>query len=157
MPKGKTVSGFRPREYYNRVLRSGRAPRKCQGTLLAILWCAEFDRPEVTFTVQQIAEFAVCDETTAKRHIRELRKCNIITPIQNFAGGRGNAVTYRVNPQGQGGTGGGSSAGQGGAGGGSGMDEAETRRLSYLMSHAGGGHGYGEARRIIEKEREQGE
>lgn len=132
---------YRPRQHINRVLAGSQARHSSRAVLMHLCHMAEFDRPEVTITRPQIeASLGYCTKTV-KMALKELREEGSIKPIQGFAGGRGNAVTYSLIPVGQGAQQPAQGAGQGS------KKERQARFVQLLKTES-----YASARAIMESE-----
>lgn len=84
------------------VMKSSKARCGARSVLGVLCLRSEFDRPEVKITKDQLAEFTGLERKAVQKALRDLREEGVIVPIRNFEGGRGNAVTYRLEVVGQG-------------------------------------------------------
>jgi hypothetical protein len=90
------------RRHLNRALKASKASNSKFSVLQALCRLAEFQRPEVTFTHNQLMEdLRYCDKTI-RAAVAFLRAEGSIVPIRHFDGGRGRAPTYRICIVGQG-------------------------------------------------------
>lgn len=65
--------------------------------VLQVMWAAaEFDRPSVTITKQQIMAKAPCSLSSVKRALKFLRDEGSIKPLKNWQGGSGVPTTWRL-------------------------------------------------------------
>ena len=87
---------YRRQTHLNSVLRASAARYTGWAILEALCRLSEFERPEVTITKDQLEREARRTLKCIKRGLQELRDEGTIVPVKNFAGGRGNAVTYRL-------------------------------------------------------------
>ncbi|PIE10518.1 MAG: hypothetical protein CSA72_08405 [Rhodobacterales bacterium] len=108
---------YRPRMHINRVLSASGSRLSARIVLQCLCHNAEFDRPEVTISRPQIAEQTLLCRNSILDALKILKEEGSITPIRNLAGGRGKAVTYRLQPAGQGATAGTNAAKEVGQGG----------------------------------------
>lgn len=65
--------------------------------LTALCDRSEYDRPEVTITKKQIARITGLERKAIQRGLSALRERGVIAAIEGAEGGRGVAVTYRLN------------------------------------------------------------
>jgi hypothetical protein len=103
--------------HIDKVLKASKARCAARAVLLEACRRAEFDRPETTFTKDQLQRSLGYTLKTIKAALQELRAEGSLAPIRHFEGGRGNAVTYRLQAIGQGGQDAAPEAGAGQAGG----------------------------------------
>jgi len=87
---------YQPRKHINRVLEATKASYSVYSVLQALCHAAEFDRPEVTITRTQLEKAARRSRNTVLDALRFLKAEGTIVPIKNPEGGRGNAVTYKL-------------------------------------------------------------
>lgn len=85
-----------------KVIRASRARCGARSVLLALIARAEYQKPEVTITKAQIARLTGLERKAVQKALVFLRSEKTIVPIAHFEGGRGNAVTYRLEIVGQG-------------------------------------------------------
>lgn len=65
--------------------------------VLQVMWNeADFDKPRVTITKEQIMALAPCSLSTVKRALKELRAEGSIKPVKNWQGGRNIPTTWRL-------------------------------------------------------------
>lgn len=65
--------------------------------VLQVMWrAADFDKPRVTITKQQIMAKAPCSLSTVKRALKALRDEGSVIPLKNWEGGSGIATTWRL-------------------------------------------------------------
>lgn len=93
---------MRTGEKYNHARHTGQVVKASKarngGKTVLFYMCsrAEFDRPEVTITKEQIQNVTGQDRKTVQRALAFLRDEGSIVPIDGFAGGKGRAVTYKL-------------------------------------------------------------
>lgn len=89
------------------------------GTAIAVLLAAcsvmfaDFYKPETTFTKDDLCELLNSGRRAVAVALKELREEGTLVPVRHFAGGKGNAVTYRLCVPGQGSKAGASAVGKG--------------------------------------------
>ncbi|WP_424829961.1 hypothetical protein [Ruegeria sp.] len=90
------MSEYRSRTYLNRVLAASEVIQSTKNVLLVLCWQAEFDRPEVSITKDQIMRRAGVSKSTVRRALRCLESVGSIEVIYNGLGGRSRCPTYRL-------------------------------------------------------------
>lgn len=87
---------YTPASHIDRVIKGSSARNSARVLLLEICRRSEFDKPESTFTKEQVSETTQLSPTSVVRALRELRKEGVIVPVKGYTGGRGVAATYRL-------------------------------------------------------------
>lgn len=88
--------------HVDRVCKASAAKGRARAVLLEACRRAEHDKPEVTFTKDQICDTLNTSRRTVQRALQELRDEGALIPIKNHAGGHAVATTYRLVIIGQG-------------------------------------------------------
>lgn len=101
MPRAK--AGYTHAGHIHAVLQQSGVRLSKRLVLAELCRCAEFDRPEVTITKEQLCSMTGLCVRSVRMALQELRQRGIIVPVRHFEGGRGRAVTYRLVAIGQGG------------------------------------------------------
>lgn len=107
-----TRHGFQSDQEYKAACAATRATRKAaflntrskgahQAILRAIWDKADFHRPVVTITREQIIEKTGCSLSTVRRALIDLRTEGSIKPIRNWKGGRSIPTTWLLSVPGQ--------------------------------------------------------
>lgn len=91
--------------HIDKVLKASKAPARqvARAVLQEACRRAEFDKPETTFTREQIEKAIRAERKSVQRGLKFLKDEGSLLPIRKIEGGRGNAVTYRLQAIGQGG------------------------------------------------------
>lgn len=100
MPRAN--AGYTHAGHIHAVLTRSGARLSARLVLAEACRVAEFDRPETTFTKEQIMRNTGLSLSSVKRALHYLRSRGVLVPIRHFEGGKGNAVTYRLVAIGQG-------------------------------------------------------
>lgn len=117
---------YTPAGHADRVLKASRSRCSARAVLLEACRRAEFDRPETTFTKDQMQRSLGYSRRTIQLALQFLRAEGTLDPIRHFEGGKGHAVTYRLKVIGQGGK---SAQPEAGAGDARGDEPAEFTQL----------------------------
>jgi len=99
--------GFASQEEYSGACRAKKKTEKASKLSTKVklthkhvfteMWlAADFHRPFVTITRQQIMEKCACSLGTVKSAFKALKLEGSIKPVYNHLGGRGNAVTFQL-------------------------------------------------------------
>lgn len=78
------------------AIKSSKARNRARVVLLEAIRRASFGKPETTFTKEQIIETTGLCLRTVRMALCDLRGEGVLVPVRNFEGGRGKAVTYRI-------------------------------------------------------------
>jgi hypothetical protein len=92
-----TTERYKSGHHLPRVKRAAKVRMGAWQVLSALGDRSEFDRPEVTITKMQIHKATGLERKAIQRGLAELRAKGVITAIDGAEGGRGVAVTYRLN------------------------------------------------------------
>ena len=82
--------------HVHRVLKASKSRCAARTVLLEACRRADFGKPETTVTKSQIEEALGYDRKTIQRALKFLKDEGSLFPARNVEGGRGKAVTYRL-------------------------------------------------------------
>jgi hypothetical protein len=82
--------------HVDRVLKASKSRGAARTVLLEACRRADFKKPETTVTKNQLQEMLGYHRKTIQRALRFLKDEGSLLPVRNVEGGRGNAVTYRL-------------------------------------------------------------
>jgi DNA-binding transcriptional ArsR family regulator len=92
-----TKERYKSGRHLPRVKRAAKVRLGAYLVLSALCDRSSYKRPEVTITKRQIANITGLERKAIQRGLSLLRERGVITAIEGLDGGRGMAVTYRLN------------------------------------------------------------
>ena len=82
--------------HVDRVLKASKSRCAARAVLLEACRRAEFGKPETTVTKNQLQEVLGYNRKTIQHALKVLKDEGSLLPVRNVEGGRGKAVTYRL-------------------------------------------------------------
>ena len=82
--------------HVDRVVKASKSRCAARTVLLEACRRADFKKPETTVTKNQLEEMLGYSRKTIQRALQFLKDEGSLWPVRNVQGGRGNAVTYRL-------------------------------------------------------------
>lgn len=82
--------------HVDRVVKASKSRCAARTVLLEACRRADFKKPETTVTKNQLEEMLGYDRKTIQRALKFLKDEGSLLPVRNVEGGRGKAVTYRL-------------------------------------------------------------